>query len=322
MKIKILLFLLFIINAVKAQITEKITIPNGIVYHYVDDKTNEKVKKSFTESLTHTTNYDILGNNLIIGPTLWKRFKNIENLKNIPDSLTFHIDDVEIEGKMAKKLDDSKKIWNEFKKEISGNYQIRKANEDELKYYWSTISFDIEEPLFILQTEKQRYILNFLKKNQTLFWLDEFPHKNAYNNPIDNGTYTTEGTIKTYKNGNEVYVTDKGDRETKLEKVIFLTGDSELKANSSIEDIKSVIDKTNKIFENLFKDSKSEGKIMVQFELGKKKNDIQFAVKDDLDLEIMKEFEKQVNKEKYPNSKKEIIKFQLLYKVNSYNETE
>lgn len=45
MKIKILLLLLFIVNAVKAQITEKITIPNGVFYHYADDKTNEKVKK-------------------------------------------------------------------------------------------------------------------------------------------------------------------------------------------------------------------------------------------------------------------------------------
>ncbi|RXM40515.1 hypothetical protein BOQ62_06050 [Chryseobacterium sp. CH21] len=322
MKIKILLLLLFIVNLVKAQITEKITIPSGVVYLYADDKTNEKVKKSLTESLQNATNYDILGDNLMIGPTLWKQFKNIEILHSIPDNVTFHIDEMEVEGKVSRKLDDSKKIWNEFKKEISGNYQIRKANEDELKYYWSTISFDIEEPLFILQTENHRYILNFLKKNQKLLWLDEFPYKNSYNNPIDKGTYTTEGTIKTYKNGNEVYVTDKGNKETKLEKVIFLTGDSELKANSSIEDIKSVIDKTNKIFDNLFKDSKSEGKIMVQFELGVKKNDIQFAVKDDLDLEIMKEFEKRVNEEKYPHSKKDTIKFQLIYKVNAYNDNE
>lgn len=61
---------------------------------------------------------------------------------------------------------------------------------------------------------------------------------------------------------------------------------------------------------------------MVQFELGEKKNEIQFAVKDDLDLELMKEFEKQVNKEKYPHTKKDTIKFQLIYKVNSYNDTE
>ncbi|MDR4893474.1 MULTISPECIES: hypothetical protein [unclassified Chryseobacterium] len=322
MKIKILLLLLFIVNAVKAQITEKITIPSGVVYLYADDKTNEKAKKMLTESLTNTLNNDLLGKNLIIGPTLWKRFKNIESLKTIPDSLIFHIDDMEIEGKMAKKLDDSKKIWNEFKKEVSGNYKIRKANEDELKYYWSTISFDIQEPLFILQTENHEYIVNFLKEKLKLFWLDEFPNKNAYNNPIDNGTYTTEGTFKKYRNGNEVYMTDKGNKETKLEKVLFLSSEPEIQANFSIEDIQAIIEKTNGIFENLFKNSKKEGKIMVQFELGKKKNDIQYAVKDDLDLEIMKEFEKQVNEEKYPNSKKNTVKFQLIYKVNSYNDTE
>lgn len=322
MKIKIVLLLLFIINTVTAQVKEKITIPNGVIYNYADDKINEKAKKLLTESLTNTTNDDLFGNNLIIGPTLWKRFKNIESLKSIPDSVIFHIDDIEVEGKMSKNLKDSKKIWDEVKKEISGNYQIRKANEDELKYYWSTISFDIEEPLFILQTENHYYIINFLKEKLKLFWLDEFPNKNTYNNPIDKGTYKTEGTIKTYKNGNEVYITDKGNKETKLEKVLFLTSDPELQKNSSVEDLQSVFEKTNRIFENLFKDSKKEGKIMVQFELGEKKNEIQFAVKDDLDLELMKEFEKQINEEKYPHTKKDTIKFQLIYKVNSYNDTE
>ena len=61
---------------------------------------------------------------------------------------------------------------------------------------------------------------------------------------------------------------------------------------------------------------------MVQFELKKDKNEIQFAVKDELDLEIMKEFEKRVNNEVYPNSKKNPIKIQLTYKVNSFNDTE
>ncbi len=61
---------------------------------------------------------------------------------------------------------------------------------------------------------------------------------------------------------------------------------------------------------------------MVQFEIKEKSIEIQFAVKDDLDLEIMKEFEKKVNNEKYPNSKKDSIKLQLIYKVNSYNDTE
>ena len=305
-----------------AQNNEKITIPKGIVYNYVEDNINEKAKQLINNSLTQNNNYELLQDNLMIGPSLWKRLQNIENLKNIPKNVVFHIDDMQVDGKMCQKINDSKKVWDEVKKEISKDYQIRKANEDELKYYWSTISFDIEEPLFIVETGNHNYILNFQKDNTNLLWLDEFSIKKPYDNPIDNEIYKTDGSFKTYQNGNEVYVTSKGEKETKLEKVIFLSSDSDLKANTSVKDIQTIIEKTNKIFENLFKNSEKPGKIMVQFELGKKKNEIQFAVRDELDLEIMKEFEKQVNAVKYPNSKKSAIKLQIVYKVNSLNDTE
>lgn len=322
MKRNYTIFLLFIINFVFGQTNEKITIPNGVVYKYVSDKANEKAKNLITESLSQNDNYNLLEDNLMIGPTLWKRFQNIDALQSIPGKVEFHIDDMTVDGRMCQKLEDSKKVWNEIKKEITENYQLRKANEDELKYYWATISFDIEEPLFILETEQHKYILNFLKKSMKLLWIDEYPIKNSYQNPIDGKTYQTDGTFKKYQNGEEVYITDKGKKETKLEKVMLLSSDEDLKANSSVKDITSIIDKTNKIFDELFKNSEKSGKIMIQFELGKKKNEIQFAVRDDLDLEIMKEFEKRVNAEKYPNSKKDTIKLQIIYKVNSYNDSE
>ena len=56
-------------------------------------------------------------------------------------------------------------------------------------------------------------------------------------------------------------------------------------------------------------------------ELKKRKNEISFAIKDDIDLAIMAEFEKIINKEKFPNSRKEPVKIQIIYKVNSFNET-
>lgn len=322
MKLKSTLFFLLIIHFAFAQTTEKIAIPNGVAYNYVDDKTNEKAKKSIRESLSQKDNFKLLDDILMIGPTLWKRFQNIETLKEIPGNVVFHIDDLQVNGKMSQKFEDSKKLWNEIKKEITGDYNIRKANEDELKYYWSTISFDIEEPLFIIETEQHTYIFNFSKKSMKLLWIDEFPFKKSYQNPIDNGTYTTDGTFKKYRNGEEVYITEKGKKETKLESVIFLSSDADLEKNSSVEDISLIIDKTNKIFDDLFKNSEKSGKIMVQFDLGKKKNEVQFAVRDDLDLEIMKEFEKRVNAENYPNSKKDTVKFQLIYKVNSYDDAE
>ena len=69
---------------------------------------------------------------------------------------------------------------------------------------------------------------------------------------------------------------------------------------------------------------KKEGKIMIEFELNKnkKKNLIEFAIKNDIDLDIMKEFEKRILSVNYPTSKKDPIKIQLIYKVNSLNDTE
>jgi hypothetical protein len=217
---------------------------------------------------------------------------------------------------MSQNVNDSKIMWDEFKKEVSKDYTIRKANEDELKYYWSVISFDIDEPLLIIETKEHNYILNLLRKDLKLMWLDEAPRLKVIENKV------SEPNFNKYQNGKEIDSISKGIKETKLEKVVLLSSDEELNENSSLEDIKTIMDKTNSIFDELFKNSNSSGKIMVQFEIKEKSNEIQFAVKDDLDLEIMNEFEKRVNTEKYPNSKKESIKLQLIYKVNSYNDTE
>jgi hypothetical protein len=61
---------------------------------------------------------------------------------------------------------------------------------------------------------------------------------------------------------------------------------------------------------------------MVQFELNPKVNAIQFSVKGDVDLEIMKEFERRINNEIFPNSKKDTITLQFIYKINSFDDTE
>lgn len=317
MKLKNTLLLLFFITFCSAQKKETIIIPKGIVYNYCDSKIVEKAKKLISENLSDNNDYKILQANLIIGPELWKRFKDNESVQKIEKGkVQFHVDDLVIDGKMSQNVNDSKIIWDEFKKEVSKDYTIRKANEEELKYYWSVISFDIDEPLLIIETKEHNYILNLLRKDLKLMWLDEAPRLKVIENKV------SEPNFKKYQNGKEIDSISKGIKETKLEKVVLLSSDEELKENSSLEDIKTIMDITNSIFDELFKNSNSSGKIMVQFEIKEKSNEIQFAVKDDLDLEIMKEFEKRVNTEKYPNSKKDSIKLQLIYKVNSYNDTE
>ena len=312
MKKVILLAFIFTGFIGNAQKTETITIPRGVTYKYADAKTVEKAKKLISDNLSENNDYKIVQNNLIIGPELWKRYKANEKIQNIEGgAVQFHVDDLIIDGKMSQDLPDSKIIWDEFKNEVSKDYVIRKANEDELRYYWSVISFDIEEPLLIVETKEHNYILNLLKKDLKLLWLDEAPKSK-------NTDYVA---VKQYQNGKEIDSVSKGVKETALEKVILLSSDQELNANSSFEDIELLIKKTDAIFNELFKNSMKSGKIMVEFELKKKKNEITYAVKDDLDLDIMKVFEQRVNGEKYPNSKKDPIKLRLIYKVNSFNDT-
>ena len=323
MKLTNILFFIFIINNAFAQETETIKIPKGIVYNYCSNKKIEKAKRLITNNISKENSYELLQKNLIVGPELWKRFKEIKKIQEIEKGkVTFHVDNLELDGKMSQELNDSKIIWDEFKKEVGQNFIIRKANEPELKYYWSVISFDIDEPLLIVETKNHNYILNILKDDLKLMWLDEAPRLNDENSQNDNKSNSKKGGTVKYQNGNEIKTISKGTKETKLEKVIFLNSDSELKENSSFEDIKTIVDKTNLIFEELFKNSDKSGKIMIQFEINKEKNEMQYSVRDELDLEIMKEFEKRVNNETYPNTKKDSIKLQLIYKVNSFNDTE
>lgn len=313
MKKVILIVLVFISFLSQAQKNETISIPKGVVYKYADAKIIEKAKKLISDNLSENNDYKILQNNLIIGPELWKRFEANENIKKIKGGkVEFHVDNLVLNGKMSQDINDSKIIWNEFKNEVSKEYIIRKANENELKYYWSVISFDIEEPLLIVETKEHNYILNLLKKDLKLLWLDEAPK------PIN----ANKVAVKQYQNGKEIDSISKGIKETTLEKVVLLSSDEELNTNSSFEDIELLIKKTDKIFDELFKNSMKSGKIMVEFELKKKKNEITYAVKDDLDLDIMKVFEQRVNSEIYPNSKKDPIKLRLIYKVNSFNDLE
>lgn len=307
MKILNLLLISLSFQIISAQKKETITIPKHVVYNYCNPKIIEKAKKLIEENINNKDKFELTNNSLIIGPMLWQRFKDNEKINKIEKgNVEFHVDNLVLNGKMSQDINDSKIIWNEFRNEITSDYVIRKLNEQELTYYWSVISFDIEEPLFIVETNKHKYILNLTPKDLKLFWIDEVPNQN-------------EKVI--YKDGQEIKKLDKGNKETALESLEFLNTDAELKANTSIEDISFILDKTKKIFEDLFKNQVKSGKIMLFFELKKDKNNISFAIKDDIDLEVMKEFEKRILELKLPNSKKDPIKFNILFKVNSFNET-
>jgi hypothetical protein len=81
-----------------------------------------------------------------------------------------------LSAKMTQDKDDFKKIWDQVRKDIkNSDFIVRKATYSELQYYWAVISFDIEEPLLIVETSAHRFILNLSPKDLKLIWLDEAP---------------------------------------------------------------------------------------------------------------------------------------------------
>ena len=172
----VIIFSIFISNSSFGQTNEKIKIPEGITYNYCDSEVLEQAIEKINENLTDSLDYSLSQKILIIGPQLWSRYKNIEILNSIEGgNAQFHVDNLILHGKMCQDIIDSKKVWDEFRKEVNGKYNIRKANEKELIYYWSVISFDIDEPLLIIETQEHNYILNILKDDLKLMWLDEAP---------------------------------------------------------------------------------------------------------------------------------------------------
>lgn len=169
-----LFLLLFSITFAQA---DKVKIPKGVTYNYAADSIVEQAKALIRQDLENEDSYVIANKLLIVGPQLWKRFGKIKSLKEIEGgNTTFLVDNLQLKGKTAQDVEDSKKIWAELRKEVAGQpYTIRKLNEKELRYYWSVISFDIDEPLLVIETKKHRYILNLLKSSQKLMWLDEAP---------------------------------------------------------------------------------------------------------------------------------------------------
>jgi hypothetical protein len=179
MKILFLIAFITISYSLSAQ-QEKVDIPKGVVYKYADSATNEKAKALIREELSASPSYSLNTGILFIGPVLWARYGKITDLANIKggDMTILGYKKETSSGKMTQNNDDFKLVWDQLRKEITAaDFTLRKATAAELKYYWSVISFDIDEPLIIIETKEHNYILDLSAKDMKLVWLDEAPRE-------------------------------------------------------------------------------------------------------------------------------------------------
>jgi hypothetical protein len=155
-----------------------VDIPKGVVYKYCDSSTYEKAKSLIKEELSGSPKYSLNNGIVFIGPVLWSRYEKINALHNIKggNMTILGYKKETSSGKMTQTEDDFKLVWDHLREEINDqDFNLRKATFLELKYYWSVISFDIDEPLIIIETKEHNYIFNLSPKDFKLVWLDEAP---------------------------------------------------------------------------------------------------------------------------------------------------
>ena len=177
-------FILLLLSSVTLLTAQKIEIPKGVNYKYTSDENNDKAKTMLAKQLT-APDYSINSGMVIIGPRLWLRYKEIPVIRDIEaGNTTFQVPILDkkgkpketqlLKGKLVQTPADFKVVWNQVVSDFKGaNITFRKLTPTELNYYWSIISFDIDEPLLIVEGGKYKLLVNLLPKDLKIAWLDE-----------------------------------------------------------------------------------------------------------------------------------------------------
>jgi hypothetical protein len=177
-----IVFTLIIINSTIATSLHAQGVPPGVRYKPASDAINDAATALLRQALdgSRDTVPDILNDTFTCGPMLWGDLKPTANatlLQSKVVDLFLQIPEVvHLEARGFVTTDQRRAFWSAYYSRYPDlkHAQIRKAAAGEISYYWSTISFDIEEPLLVIDSGSDRFVANFLVKNgaPSLFWLD------------------------------------------------------------------------------------------------------------------------------------------------------
>lgn len=157
---------------------------NATWYKRAPEEINQKAKLKLERALSikaaATNAEEFLAEAVVCGPLLWEALKDQAG-KELDESLRVNFimsfpRQVTKEGRSFVKSGPKQSFWNLFIEKVKGSSSafVRRASKPEVDYYWSTISFDIEEPLFVVDIGERKVLFNFIVKDgePKIFWMD------------------------------------------------------------------------------------------------------------------------------------------------------
>jgi hypothetical protein len=174
--------------AVSLHAQDTVVIPKGVAYKKKETGVNNNARTLLQLELNSATaTYSLFDGIVFMGPRLWKRYKenpvigkikagNVQFRVPFTDTVTKKQTLEILNGKLIQDKEDFKAVWKQVITDV-GNATplIRKIKEKELSYYWAIINFDIEEPVFVVETVSFNLLVQFSNKKMVVYWLEEMP---------------------------------------------------------------------------------------------------------------------------------------------------
>ena len=155
-------------------------IPDGVHYKPASDALNASALALLKQSLIpgNEPPKSFFDSAVTCGPSLWIVLQPSSDKVLLDSKLSIIVvNSVQTEGRGLITDEQRQSFWKLLLTKYPGlqGATIRRANAEEIKYYWATVFFDIEEPFFTIDTGTAKVIVNFReeKGSPKLFWIDQ-----------------------------------------------------------------------------------------------------------------------------------------------------
>jgi hypothetical protein len=156
-------------------------VPKGVNYKKATAEINARAKASLEQALSDSgVPKKFLTNVVSCGPILWNDLTAHHDLlskDSTPVTMFLSVPEpLQAEGRGFRTQEQREQFWKlvlekypDLRKGV-----VRPASAKEIRFYWATIPFDIEEPFFAIETTTNVFVANLRIENGTpvLFWLD------------------------------------------------------------------------------------------------------------------------------------------------------
>jgi hypothetical protein len=166
-----------------------VEVPPGVRYKAASTEVNARAKKRLAEFFSTPMKpqipEDAFAQMAICGPLLWSKIKGLPEMKALTKGrVVVHMPIFEggkivrqqqMEGKLFQVKPEIREFWKALCKSVRRDekFTIRRPTKLELQIYWAMIPYDIEEPIFVVESDRHSFLIDFNGGRDEMFWIDD-----------------------------------------------------------------------------------------------------------------------------------------------------